>query len=197
MSDEERVISWLEDNYKGLIIGLLIGLSALFGYKSFIANQNDYQLEISREYEISVDSYNKGNSDAILEFSNTYMSSDPSNTYTLFANLYSAKIMFEKKSYEEAISYLTHIIEHSKDIELKNLAIYRKSKILIELNDVVQALSIIDKDTENYQLIELRSDIYVLQKKYSLAAQGYREVLSFPITPNERKNITAKLNSIQ
>ena len=29
MSDEERVVSWLEENYKGLILGIIIGLSTL------------------------------------------------------------------------------------------------------------------------------------------------------------------------
>ena len=31
MSDEEKVVSWFEENYKSLILGVLIGLSVLFG----------------------------------------------------------------------------------------------------------------------------------------------------------------------
>ena len=40
MSDEERVVSWLEENYKGLILGIIIGLSILYGYKAYISNEN-------------------------------------------------------------------------------------------------------------------------------------------------------------
>ena len=39
MSDEEKVIGWLEENYKSLIFGVVIGLAILFGYKSYLTSQ--------------------------------------------------------------------------------------------------------------------------------------------------------------
>ena len=51
MSDEEKVVSWLEENYKGLIVGVIIGLSILYGYKAYISNENTKQLNLSREYD--------------------------------------------------------------------------------------------------------------------------------------------------
>ena len=36
MSDEEKVVSWFEENYKSLIFGVVIGLTLLFGYKSYL-----------------------------------------------------------------------------------------------------------------------------------------------------------------
>ena len=36
MNDEEKVVSWFEENYKSLIVGVVIGLTILFGYKSYI-----------------------------------------------------------------------------------------------------------------------------------------------------------------
>ena len=35
MSDEEKVVSWFEENYKSLVFGVVIGLTILFGYKSY------------------------------------------------------------------------------------------------------------------------------------------------------------------
>ena len=48
MSDEEKVVSWFEENYKSLIFGVVIGLTLLFGYKSYLSSQNSAQLELSR-----------------------------------------------------------------------------------------------------------------------------------------------------
>ena len=62
MSDEERVVSWLEENYKGLLIGLFLGLSLLYGYKFFLSNQNTYQLNLSRQYDVAINDYNSGDS---------------------------------------------------------------------------------------------------------------------------------------
>ncbi len=61
MSDEEKVVSWFEENYKSLIVGVVIGLTILFGYKSYLASQNTSQLELSRQFDLAVTSYQKGN----------------------------------------------------------------------------------------------------------------------------------------
>ena len=47
MSDEEKVVSWFEENYKSLIFGVVIGLTLLFGYKSYLSSQNSCLLYTS------------------------------------------------------------------------------------------------------------------------------------------------------
>ena len=69
MSDEERVVSWLEENYKGLILGIIIGLSTLYGYKAYISSENSSQLELSRQYDLAIVQYNSGKIESILKFS--------------------------------------------------------------------------------------------------------------------------------
>ena len=69
MSDEDRVLNWLEENYKSLILGLVIGLAILYGYKSYISDRNASQLALSREYDIAVIAYNEGETDLIVEYS--------------------------------------------------------------------------------------------------------------------------------
>ena len=54
MSDEEKVVSWFEENYKSLIFGVVIGLTLLFGYKSYLSSQNNLQLELSRQFDLAV-----------------------------------------------------------------------------------------------------------------------------------------------
>ena len=86
MSDEERVISWFEENYKGLLIGLVLGLGILYGYKFFLSNQNSYQLELSSQYDIAINDYNSGNSKTIIDFSNKNIIDNPNNTYTILSS---------------------------------------------------------------------------------------------------------------
>ena len=40
MSDEEKIVNWFESNYKSLVLGIVIGLTILFSYKSFLSSQN-------------------------------------------------------------------------------------------------------------------------------------------------------------
>ena len=197
MSDEERVVSWLEENYKGLILGIIIGLSTLYGYKAYISNENTKQLEISRQYDLAIVQYNSGKIESLLKFSKDNIIQNPNNIYTSLANLYSAKEMYVQNNYEEAYLFLDHIIKYSPDVEIQSLAKYRKAKLLIEQEVYNDAHLLLGDEPINYQHLELKGDLYLIQKKYPEAINHYNEALTYSITPNERKNIIAKINLIK
>ena len=196
MSDEQKAISWLEDNYKGLLLGLFLGLSILFGYKSLLSSQNTAQLELSRQFDMAVNNFQKGETDQIIEYAKMNMTDNPENIYTALANLYSAKAMYSDNKIDEAYIFLDHIISNTPDSDIVNLAKYRKAKLLIEQNEYSTALNVLTS-LDNYQHIELRGDIYLLQNNKNEAINHYNQVLAFEITPNERKNILAKINLVK
>ena len=197
MSDEERVVSWLEENYKGLILGIIIGLSTLYGYKAYVSSQNASQLELSRQYDLAIVEYNTGKTESILKFSKDNIIQNPKNIYTSLANLYSAKEMYTQSNYKEAYSFLDHIINYSPDVEIQSLAKYRKAKLLIEQEVYNDAHLLLGDKPVNYQHLELKGDLYLIQKKYLEAINFYNEALTYSVTPNERKNIIAKINLIK
>ena len=197
MGDEEKVVSWFEENYKSLIFGVVIGLTLLFGYKSYLSSQNSAQLELSRQFDLAVTSYQKGSTSEILSFSKSNMLDNSDNIYTFLANLYSAKIMYLENKLDQSYLFLDHIILHSDDKEIVNIAKYRKAKILIEEMKYEQAHSLLGNDSDNYQHIELIGDLHYLQNKDDEALRYYNKVLAYAITPNEKKNILAKINLIK
>ena len=197
MSDEEKVVSWFEENYKSLIFGILIGLTILFGYKSYLSSQNSLQLELSRQFDLAVTSYQNGDSSKILSFSRENMNKHSNNVYTSLANLYSAKIMYLDNNIDQSHIFLDHIISNTNDDELVNIAKYRKAKILIEEMKYNQANELLGDNPDNYQHIELKGDIHYLQNNDEEAVRYYNKVLAYSITPNEKKNIIAKINLIK
>ena len=197
MSDEERIVSWLEENYKGLILGIIVGLSILYGYKAYISSENTSQLELSRQYDLAIVQYNSGKIESLLKFSKDNIIQNPKNIYTNLANLYSAKEMYVQSNYEEAYLFLDHIIKYSPDVEIQSLAKYRKAKLLIEQEVYNDAHLLLGDEPINYQHLELKGDLYLIQKKYPEAINHYNEALTYSITPNERKNIIAKINLIK
>ena len=94
-------------------------------------------------------------------------------------------------------SDLNHIISNTKDRDIVNLAKYRKAKIHVEQGEYSNALNILGNDKDNYQHIELKGDIYLLKNDRNEALNHYNQVLAFEITPNERKNILAKINLVK
>ena len=197
MSDEEKVVSWLEENYKGLVAGVLIGLSILYGYKAYISNENTNQLNLSRQYDLAINEYNSGKIDEVLKFSRNNITQNPKNIYTSLASLYSAKEMYKQNKFEEAYVFLEHIIKYSSDKEMQSLAKYRKAKLLFEEGRYEEAHLLIGEEPDNYQHIELKGDLYLIQNKYAQAINHCNNALTYSLTPNERKNIIAKLNLIK
>ena len=197
MSDEEKIVNWFESNYKSLLLGIVIGLAMLFTYKSFLSSQNSKQLELSRSFDQAVQSYHQGNTDQIISFTKLNMTENADNIYTSLAGLYSAKAMYINNELNESKFYYDHIIKNSNDIEIINLAIYRKAKILIEQKEYDEAHVLLGEDMTNYQHIELKGDIYYIQKDDQNARDYYNQALMFEITPNERKNIQAKINLLK
>ena len=112
-------------------------------------------------------------------------------------NLYSAKIMYLDNKFQESYTFLDHIIKYSDDIEIIDIAKYRKAKILIEEMNLSEAHSILGDEPNNYQHIELKGDIYYLEKNINEAVNYYNKALLYSLTPNERKNIKAKINLIK
>ena len=197
MSDEEKVVSWIEENYKGLILGVIIGLSILYGYKAYISNGNTKQLDLSRQYDLAINEYNSGKIDEVLKFSRNNITKNPENIYTNLASLYSAKEMYKQNNFEEAYVFLEHIIKYSSDKEIQSLAKYRKAKLLFEEERYEEAHLLLGEEPDNYQHIELKGDLYLIQDEYLKAINYYNDVLTYSITPNERKNIIAKINLIK
>ena len=197
MSDEEKIVNWFESNYKSLVLGIVIGLTILFSYKSFLSSQNSKQLELSRSFDLAVQSFHEGNTEQIISFTKLNMTENADNIYTSLASMYSAKAMYINNKLNESKFYYDHIIENSNDMELINLAIYRKAKILIEQKEYDGAHALLGEDITNYQHIELKGDIYYIQKDDQNARDYYNQALLYEITPNERKNIQAKINLLK
>ena len=99
--------------------------------------------------------------------------------------------------YKRQYVFLDHIIKYSSDNEIQNLAKYRKAKLLIEEERYEEAHLLIGEEPDNYQHIELKGDLYLIQNEYLKAINHYNNVLTYSITPNERKNIIAKINLIK
>ena len=154
-------------------------------------------MELSRQYDLAIVQYNSGKIESILKFSKDNIIQNPKNIYTSLANLYSAKEMYAQSNYEEAYLFLDHIITYSPDAEIQSLAKYRKAKLLIEQEVYNDAHLLLGDEPINYQHLELKGDLYLIQKKYPEAINHYNEALTYSITPNERKNIIAKINLIK
>ena len=184
---KKKLLVGLKKTINLSIFGVIIGLAILFGYKSYLSSQNSTQLELSRQFDLAVKSYQNGDSNEILSFSRENMNKNSDNIYTSLANLYSAKIMYLDNNIDQSYIFLDHIISNSSDNEILNIAKYRKAKILIEEMKYNQANELLGDDPDNYQHIELKGDIYYLQNNDDEAVRYYNKVLAIVLLQMRKK----------
>ena len=131
--EEDKLISWFKENYKNMIIGIVLGTILVIGYNYQQDNALNSQYEISLKYETALVGYQENEYADILALSDELSKNDPENIYASLVQLYAAKIHHDKKQYDKALSSLNHVILYSKSDEILNIAKLRSARILIYL----------------------------------------------------------------
>ena len=198
--EEDKLISWFKDNYKNIIFGLLFGTALVFGFKYFNDLNANKQYEMSLKYEEAVKDYQDKKYEKAILLSEEYQASNPSNIYTSMINLYVAKIYHDEEKYMKSLEALNFIIKNSSSKEMQMVANVRYSRILILQEKYDEAEKFITSAvnfSDNALLVEMLGDISYVKSDINKAKKYYESCLKLEITPNNKKIIENKLNSIQ
>ena len=198
--EEDKLISWFKDNYKNIIFGLLFGTTLVFGFKYYNDLNANKQYEMSLQYEEAIKDYQDEKYEKAILLSKEYQTNYPSNVYTSMINLYVAKIYHDEEKYIESLEALDFIIKNSSSEEMQMIANVRYSRILIlqeKYNEAEKFITSAINFNDNALLVEMLGDISYVQSDIDKARIYYESCLRLEITPNNRKIIENKLNSIQ
>ena len=198
--EEDKLIAWFKDNYKNIIFGLLFGTTLVFGFKYYNDLNANKQYEMSLQYEEAIKDYQDEKYEKAILLSKEYQTNYPSNVYTSMINLYVAKIYHDEEKYIESLEALDFIIKNSSSEEMQMIANVRYSRILIlqeKYNEAEKFITSAINFNDNALLVEMLGDISYVQSDIDKARIYYESCLRLEITPNNRKIIENKLNSIQ
>ena len=174
----EKIKKWWNSNGKQIIAGAVIGLAGIWGWNTYSDYQDKQSLNARGLYlSYASDSNNLGAYDKLTtDFS--------SSSYSDQAILLMAKYLFDAGSYTQALSIIKPLINNPSSV-IANTAVLRTSSIYLQLGQHEQALSILERQSEDgfsgliYNLI---GDIYLdlgnrseAQKYYSLAIDNVTE----------------------
>ncbi|MDB4089912.1 tetratricopeptide repeat protein [Gammaproteobacteria bacterium] len=198
--EEDKLISWFKDNYKNIIFGLLFGTILVFGFKYYNDSNANKQYEMSLKYEEAIKDYQDKKYEKVILLSEEYQASNPSSIYTAMINLYAAKIYHDEGKYAESLGNLNFIIKNSSSKEMQIVASVRYSRILIlqkKYDKAEKFITSVMNFDKNALLVEMLGDISYMKSDINKAKIYYESCLRLDITPNNRKIIENKLNSIQ
>jgi predicted negative regulator of RcsB-dependent stress response len=172
----------------------------VFGFKYYNDLNANKQYEMSLKYEEAIKDYQDQKYEKVILLSEEYQTSNPSNIYTSMINLYVAKIYHDEGKYIESLEALNFIIKNSSSEEMQMIANVRYSRILIlqkKYNEAEKFITSAVNFNDNALLVEMLGDISYVKSDIDKAKIYYESCLRLEITPNNRKIIENKLNSIQ
>jgi len=180
-TDEERVEElkkWWKENGKSVILGIVLGLSVLFGWRwwgDYQANQAIQASTLYTQLELAIQSKKV---DQARAFADEIIKKYNSGPYAIYSALSLAKMEYDNNNLNAAKTHLQWVYDHAKDQEMKYLSGIRLARTLLALDEVDNAYALVS-NTEggNFAAMfeELKGDIHVRKGETDKAAQSYQK----------------------
>lgn len=197
----EAIKKWWDENGKSAIFGIILGLSAIFGWRqwqAYIVSQNETASSLYQEVLAAAgeDRLQDARSPA-SEIIRTYRKTG----YAVLARMMLARIAVEEdEDYEAAATHLQWALDNTENQTIKHELRTRLARVYMATDRLEEALSLaaVD-DAGSYRSYydEIRGDIYTRMEDHDEARNAYQQALadSPPFSANTDL-LNIKLNSL-
>lgn len=186
----EALKKWWSENGWYIIAGIVIGLSAIFGWRNWQLYQQRIAEQASDLYSaMVVDVRQKKFTDARY-VADQILNEYPETTYASFAAMMLGKLDVTENNLESAQKHLQWVLDNSKQEELRHLARTRLARVLLASGKDDAALQLIENiDYGEYAATyqEIKGDIYTHQNKPAEAKEAYQLALSSSVDNGKPK----------
>lgn len=212
-TEEQQVAalkSWWKENGTSLIVGLFIGLSALFGWRYYNEQNNTQAVQASDIYiqvlqSVAINSRaNKPVDEQAIDLSNQLINNYASSPYAALAALTLAKSEYENGNVELATTQLQLAVKHANDDAVKQIANLRLSRLYIEQKKYDEAAAILNMPHDAVLDVlyeELKGDLHLAKGDSAQARVAYDKALSLQgetasnLLKLKRQNLGASLST--
>ncbi|PCK33654.1 YfgM family protein [Pseudoalteromonas piscicida] len=170
----EAIKRFFRENGATLVIGAVLGLGGLYGWKTYNQSQIDSAEAASEAYTQVVES------DDVLKKSEAFVANNADSNYAVLAAFVAAKEAIEKDDLTLAAEKLTWAAEHVENAELKATAQLRLARVLASQAQYEQALATLAQpmpEAFKAQQAEIQGDIYLAQGEQDKARDAYQSAL--------------------
>ena len=173
----ERVQKWLRQNGLSIVVGVVIGLIAIFGYQQWRNHRTAHQMQASGLYQQLQSVLDSHNTNAVDVLTQQLMNDFADTPYAMFAVSDRARRQVEDKQLDKALESLAWAEQHAPSPELKALVELRIAHVQLAKGSAQDALSALDRTPANsYAIVsqELRGDALVKLGRRDDALKAYQ-----------------------
>ncbi|EGR2189815.1 tetratricopeptide repeat protein [Vibrio parahaemolyticus] len=173
----EAIKDWWKENGKAVIIGAVVGLGGLFGWRYYQDTVIQASETASQSYTTAMNTLQEKGVDAQSDVQ-AFIESNEVKEYSVLAALQLAKAQVEAKDFTAALERLKWAQSNTKDAALSPLISYRIARIETEMGNFDAANTELGKVTDTAwagRIAELRGDIALRQGDKDAAYAAYTE----------------------
>ena len=179
-TEEQQVAAikkWWSENGNMLIVGAVVGLAGLWGWRyygeSIISNQETASSEFAQVLaKFEADSTEQGAADM-----KTFVADNEGNNYATLASLLLAKEAVKENNFELAKTQLAHLLETNEYEPLMPVIKLRLARVQAELGEYDQAITTLDKITEEGFIVKAnqsKGNVYLKQGDTNAARSAFQ-----------------------
>jgi predicted negative regulator of RcsB-dependent stress response len=208
----EAIKSWWKENGRSLLIGIVVAVAAVVGWKGWQQKVETESANASIRYQNLVESMLalQASPDAedqratAQHLADTIREEHGDTGYASMAALLVARAAVDAGELEQALQELDWVVENGSSEELKQLALLRSARIQLARGEQQQAESLLTKTTDSYfpSLVnELKGDLFVAKGDKAQAHEAYVRALETasqqgrPILEMKRDNVVPGASS--
>ena len=177
----EALRKWWNENGKALIIGVVIGLGGLFGYRGWLDHVTA-QAEVAADLHAGVlVALERAQPATVIAESARLRDEYGSTPYAALATLAEARAQLDAGDTQAAQASLEWVVAQAGQEEVVAVARLRLARVLIDQGDIPAAqgqLDVLPGELFKAQVAEIRGDLLRDQGQAEAARTAYREALA-------------------
>jgi predicted negative regulator of RcsB-dependent stress response len=177
----ELLRKWWGENGKSAIFGIVLGLSAIFGWREWQAHTISQTETASEIYQQALTAANQDKPQEARDKANELLATYGDTSYAVFARLILAQLAAAEEDYNTAEQQLNEVLAKVDNPSIKHEITLRLARVLIANNKSEQALTLLGPaDTGAFTPIynELKGDAYSQLNKPDEARQAYEQAIA-------------------
>jgi len=176
----ELLKQWVKQYSLVILLGLLLSLVTIYGWRYWQARQQRIMNHASMVYDEMLTARAQNNVTATQTQSSKLFTHYTSTAYAQLAAFMLARDAVNQKNYTEAEKQLNWVIDHSSTASFRQIARLRLARVLINENktaDALKILSSVEDKSFNGLTDEVRGDAWLAQKDTTKAREAYQLAL--------------------
>jgi predicted negative regulator of RcsB-dependent stress response len=176
----EAIKRWSTENGIWLIAGLALGAAILFGYRYYGAYRTERDLRAATQFNEMTAAIDQNDRAGARRTGAAILQAYAATPYADQAELMLARLFVDDGQLANAVGPLTHVMNDSKDAELRHIARLRLARVLIDQgkpDDAISTLAATPPGAFAARYHEVRGDALYAKKDLSGAAREYQSAL--------------------